>query len=642
MLSTLLKLGEQLSTNRGAWEDIIDVPNTEKEKSKNYILYTAEIVLDLDQKTIYPAQLKEYDSQSPFEYKNIKIQGGNNKAIYVCAEAGKLEQIKKSLFGKDSKAIQGEFVEAIDKDFQGLKNSQFYQVLKNIFVLKDVFEDLSTQTDDKGKPKSLESIFSELLNLNKTSKVVLWCASVLSKDLGIESITRLNQLAGYDEFINAKFLDKSKKSNASSELKISYASGLPKSDVAKTDFTIRYSINKMFVKETKNYASYFDDKLFSKNYQVSIEEQLYLERASKYLLDKQQVKIAEVNHCIIPKVLSSSKIKIKDALVTSFRKSELLFQMQELGNINTALQDELENEIYWITFLGFESDGNFFKTINIIQDVSSKHLNKVLETFRKVGQKMKTLKGIVDWEEVMTEYGKLCQFNLKTIYHLIPQRKDKEKKNEALSIFKAILEKRTISRKQVFQHFSNLILCHKYRRYDAFKNVKEYGEEYFDFAIRDAVFKYLAFLQVLSNLNLLDNMEQNEAIDLEVPSLEEITSQSFEQKIEAFFEQMKYTNAQKAMFYLGRMLSIVAYIQKDKKKTVLEKVNFNGMDKKEIQRLRLSLVEKAKQYSEIGKVIHSDGLFAKFFDFNGWNMPEQEAVFFLLSGYSFGIQAKSK
>ena len=640
MLSTLLKLGEQLSSNRGAWEDIIDVPNTEKEKSKDYTLYTAEIVLDLDQKAIYPAQLREYDSQSPFECKNIKILGGNNKAIYVCAEAGKLEQIKKTLFGKDGKAIKGEFIEAIDKDFQGLKNAQFYQVLEDIFVLKDVFGDLSAQTDDKGKLKSLESIFSELLNLNKTSKVVLWCASVLSKDLGIINITRLNQLAGYDEFINAKFLDK--KSKASSEPKISYASGLLKSDVLETDFTNRYSINKMFVKETKNYASSFDDKLFSKNYQVSTEEQLYLERASKYLLENQQVKIAEVNHCIIPKVLSSSKMKLKDALVASFRKSELLFQMQELGSINTAIQDELEDEMYWITFLGFESDGNFFKTINIIQDVSSQHLSKVLKTFRKLGQKMKTLKGIVDWEAVMTEYGKLCQFNLKTIYHLIPQRKDKEKKNGALGVFKAILEKRTISRQQVFQHFSNLVLCHKYRRYNAFKNVREYGEEYLDFAIRDAVFKYLAFLQVLSNLNLLDNMEQNEAIDLEVPSLEEITSQSFEQKIEVFFEQMKYTNAQKAMFYLGRMLSIVAYIQKDKKKTVLEKVNFNGMDKKEIQRLRLSLVEKAKQYSEIGKVIHSDGLFAKFFDFNGWNMPEQEAVFFLLSGYSFGIQAKSK
>jgi hypothetical protein len=54
------------------------------------------------------------------------------------------------------------------------------------------------------------------------------------------------------------------------------------------------------------------------------------------------------------------------------------------------------------------------------------------------------------------------------------------------------------------------------------------------------------------------------------------------------------------------------------------------------------LIEKAKQYQEIGKVIFNDSLFTKHFDFNDWRMSEQEAVFFLLSGYSFGIQTKDK
>jgi CRISPR-associated protein Csh1 len=259
---------------------------------------------------------------------------------------------------------------------------------------------------------------------------------------------------------------------------------------------------------------------------------------------------------------------------------------------------------------------------------------------------MSSLKGICNWKEVMTEFveneRKVAIFNLNTMYFIIPQRKDKEKKNEALGIFKAILERRKIESKVIFNHFSNVILCHYYKRYDAFKNVRKYGNDAFDFAIRDTVFKYLAFIQVLKHLNLLENMEENQNQELALIPIEETNPTDFGEKIEQFFTTMNYNDAQRAMFYLGRILSTVAYIQQDKKKTVLEKVNFNGMDKKDIQRLRLGLIEKAKQYQEVGKVIFNDSLFTKHFDFNNWSMSEQEAVFFLLSGYSFGIQTKDK
>jgi CRISPR-associated protein Csh1 len=646
MLSTLLKLGEELSQNRGDWDDIIDIPNTQIEKSKGYNLYVAEIVFDLYQQSVYASQeLSEYDDNSPSKYKNLKIQGGNNKAIYVCVESGKIDQIKKSLFGKEDNAIQGEFIEAINKDFPQFKNTQFYQVLEKIFLLKGHLYELYNQKDDKGKIKSIESVLSESLNLGSNNRVVLWCASVICNELEIRKSTQINQLSGYDDFIKAKFLDKSQ--NLSTEQKISYTSGKFLKDVVETDFTTRYSLNKMFVKETKNYASNFDDKQFNKNYQVNWEEQLYLERASKYILEKQQIRIAGIDHCIIPQFLSYSKVNIQDVLIRSFQHSELLFQTQVFTEFKNDIEDNIDSqEIFWINFFGFESDGNFFKTLNLIKDVSSLHLLKVIKIFRKIGQKMKILIGIVDWEAIMTEYiekeRKQVEFNLQTMYYLIPQRKDKEKKNEALAIFKSILEQRKINPTQIYHHFCNLILCHYYKRYEAFKNIRKYGEDAFDFAIRDTLFKYLAFIQVLKHLNLLENMEINEENELDLVPLEESAPADFTQKIELFFDQMKYSNAQKAMFYLGRMLSSVAYIQKEKKKTVLEKVNFNGMDKKDIQRLRLGLLEKAEQYKEIGKVIFNDSLFTKYFDYNNWNMSEQEAVFFLLSGYSFGIQTKDK
>ena len=111
----------------------------------------------------------------------------------------------------------------------------------------------------------------------------------------------------------------------------------------------------------------------------------------------------------------------------------------------------------------------------------------------------------------------------------------------------------------------------------------------------------------------------------------------YDKAINDFFEKMQLNTNQQAMFYLGRMLNIVEFIQKGKKKTVIDKVNFNGIDRDDIQRLRVSLIEKAKQYNKIAKVVFTDRKFGEIFDYNNWNMNPQEAIFFTMTGYSFGI-----
>lgn len=120
-----------------------------------------------------------------------------------------------------------------------------------------------------------------------------------------------------------------------------------------------------------------------------------------------------------------------------------------------------------------------------------------------------------------------------------------------------------------------------------------------------------------------------------IPEKEPIND--YEQKIDNFFQRMNYNSQQKAMFFLGRMLNAVAYLQKDKNKTVIDKVNYNGMDRDDIVRLRIDLFEKAKQYGKPEKVLFSDSHFSQYFDFEHWEMNPQEAVFFILTGYSFGI-----
>jgi CRISPR-associated protein Csh1 len=637
MINTLLKYGEQLSQNLNQWSDVIDIPKIDSKK-ENLVI---KLIFNVDEHTIGLDLSGVYQEKSPKVHRNVKTKDRNGKATYVCSELDDLLKIEKTFFGKiDNKGnapLQGEFKERIDKVYPQLKSKDLYKTFDLIFKLRSKFYE--------EKWNEIETTNKNYLgdNYKKTnSKIVLIYACIMAKDLGYIEPKPLYEIDGFDTYIELDRFTKPK----SDENKISYATGESIQNVIETTFPNRHSLNYMFVKETLNYASQFKESNFQKNYQVNADEQLFLERASQSLLERRRVNIANITHCVIPQFLNNQEVDYEVVFEQAFRKSELLFGETEFENSLTSIEDSNSNGgFYWVNYLAYKSDGNSFKTINLIKDVSKLHLDKAIEKFKNTDNKYKKLASIVDWEAVMTYFKgkekKIAPFNLAAIYYLIPQRKDKENKNEALLLFKNILENRNIDKNHIFEHFTNLILCHRFGRYEAFTNVKRYSDENFDFAVRDSVFKYLAIFDTLRQLNLLNNMEQINENDAELISIDESDSISdYQQKIDDFFTVMRYEPYQKALFFLGRMLSSVAYIQKDKKKTVLDKLNFNGMSKNDIQRLRIALIEKAKQYKEIDRVIFNDARFNDYFDFNQWNTNPHESLFFILTGYSFGINTK--
>ena len=319
-------------------------------------------------------------------------------------------------------------------------------------------------------------------------------------------------------------------------------------------------------------------------------------------------------------------------LNSKIQKSDILFNFDTIDHFTENIADETRN-IFWLNFLAFESDGNFFKSTEVIKDVSKFHFQKVLSAFTDVNWDFKEM-NFVDWNSVMTEYGKLGRLNFNSIYGLIPIRKDKEKKNKALNLFKAVLENRKVRKAQLFNYYSELMLCHYYERYNSYTNVNKSSKDYFSKSIRDSTFKYLAFFQVLKKLNLTD-ME-------DTATNHEDTVNKYDKAIQDFFNKMDLNQDQQAMFYLGRMLNSVEYIQIKKKikKTVINLVNFNGLDRDAIERLRNDLMNKAKQHSQMGKVVFTNGKFGELFNYNSWKMAPTEALFFLLTGYSFGTNNK--
>lgn len=663
MLQTLIQIGKQVSKGRGEWDDIIDVPNVAKEQEKKLRLLTATILFDLDKNEIIlnTDSVKEYEEDDAFTYKNIKVQGGNNKAIYTCVFAPKsLEQFRKTFFGvldKEGKAPEkGQFNEAIEKDFAYLSDSLLYRSLKNIFLLRDIFEQQFIDSETKSllykppqkSPESHTSIY-QILTLSKQDVLVLLASSVKSTELGISEPTLISNLEGYEDFMRDKFLNRGGNSSTQKKRQVCYASGKVYEDVAEIAFSNRYSLNKMFVTTTRNFASSFSADSFNLNYQASGEIQKYLERGSDYVLKNHTVLIAEVNHCILPQVFSQSKIDETALLTKLSKRSELLFRPQEYKDLSTQIEDA-EPDVYWIDFLGFESDGNYFKTINYIKDVSKTHFNRLLKTFQQVHREFKNVAGI-EWDKVMSR-GKdssPMSLNFQIIYSLIPLRKDKEKKNEALVHFKAILEQRKLDPNKLFGHYRELVLCHRFHRYKSYTNI--YAPEtikdktsHFDFAVRNATYQYHAIFQVLNRLNLLKDMEETINTDTSAPE----GNESYQEKLEAFFTKMRYKEPHKAMFYLGRSLSGIASAQvqaKHANKPILEKVNYNGMDVRSILKLYKELREKVKQYAKFNTFNYVEPSLRRFderFQPENWELGPEEALFYLFAGYSFWISNDKK
>ncbi|MGC9355188.1 MAG: TM1802 family CRISPR-associated protein [Mariniphaga sp.] len=644
MLNTLLKIGQWQSEGKSEWDRFLEKPKIKATDNrgnelKNYII---SLIFDLDNKDIKidSDNLVEYDDKYLEKLKALKIQGGNNKAVYVTAPAGKLIQIYKTFFGKEGEETkEGELAEAIKKVNPAFLNGEFSNILKDIFELKDVFlKELTIYNANKEINEITPKTIEKKLNLSQNQNLALITVKVKSQKYFGSETKLFAEIPEYLEFLEQRFFEKKapnkKNTGKDEEKRLCYASGEITENVEGLDLSSRFSLNKMFVEETKNYASNFDKNRFRFNYQVSKNNQEKLDYASGFLLNENglRVRIANIDHVIIPQFPEAVEIDFELTLEKIKSKADLLFSFNALDHFVKNIEDEMP-DIFWLNFVAYESDGNYFKSTETIKDVSSFHFQKIIQSFSDVHWQLKE-ESFLDWNGIMTEFGKAGRFfNFNSVYSLIPLRKEKEKKNKALELFKSIFENRPIKKQILFEYFCELMLCHYFERYNSYTNIPKSSSDYLKKSIRDSVFKYHAFIQVLKQLKLIDMNEET------YPASDE-KANKYDQAIRDFFDKMQLNRHQQAMFYLGRMLNSVEFIQKGKKKTVIEKVNFNGMDRDDIQRLRISLVEKAKQYGKVGKVVFTDSKIGELFDFNNWKMDPQEAVFFLLTGYSFGITSK--
>lgn len=622
MLNTLISLGNEIAQQQGEWDNLVEIPkfdekNKDGEPITNYVLI---VTFDIDAQTIaIKNNFHAFGVQSsPVKYRNINSElWGRNGAPWMvtCSYPKKLPILLKSIFGKPEDDIgMGSFQKSLLKSYPESRDSLFYKALEACYTLRNV----PIEEEKKGIDVLDSEFISKKVTLPKNHKIVLISIAIKSELLGISDPTLLCQLDGYDHFIKKNF-SKDFNSKQDGDEKLCYVTGKKSSNVSLPSFPDREDLNNIFVTTTINYANNLEKTAFTNNYQISADIQKALQNGSNYIrgkLNNQRcsVRIANTEHFIIPVFLQTEDVDLKFEMDHIQKLSEWVFSTKQLDNLFEGLGSE--SSLFWINYIAYASDGNSVKVINHIKDVSSIWFYTIV---------------IKDNEQsnLISKYFNSKRLNLSTIYYAIPIRKDHEQKNDALKLLSQVLEQRKVSIQKLFNHFTELILCHYYNRYPSYSNIT-YKPESFDFAIRDSVIKYLFLLNFLKSLNLTD-MEVNEKSTLE--------GKDSSDKLKQFFEEMGYSPQQQSLYWLGRMVSKIGTAQFKKghsQKPVLNKINYNGMDYSKIQRLFVDTFELATQYRIANEINFYSNSFTQIFpaDEKLWKITPQEGVFYILSGFS--------
>jgi CRISPR-associated protein Csh1 len=118
-----------------------------------------------------------------------------------------------------------------------------------------------------------------------------------------------------------------------------------------------------------------------------------------------------------------------------------------------------------------------------------------------------------------------------------------------------------------------------------------------------------------------------------------------DQKMREYLQFMGYSEPQAALFIMGYLLNEVGkgqYSSGHKSKPVLDKINCQGMNWSRVLSLANQLFEKLRQYDRFGS--HNEALYAEMkrlldlYRDSKWPLGPEENVFYILSGYAYGVR----
>jgi len=298
-------------------------------------------------------------------------------------------------------------------------------------------------------------------------------------------------------------------------------------------------------------------------------------------------------------------------------KFSAVASLKGLYNFQSKLEEYMDyqnlQDNFILNFLFAEKSKAAFKIFQLIQDVPPSRLDEIMSAGSDV-QEM--------GEKIFKEDS--WYLSLDKMFYLFPIGKDKNLKLKfTLNFYNSLFSYTPMESKALLREFI--------KRIWEIRFLKDFDDIEFSRTIlfQNFLFYYLDKLNLLirgeamaNSFDFLDTLEVNE-------------------NVRKFLKEAKYDEKKTSLFLLGQLIGEIGRAQfnkGDKKKSILNKLNFQGMDLNKVMRLFNEVFEKMRQYkvltSETEKIY---GLSKKLFEAHksDWGLTPQENVFYILSGYSF-------
>lgn len=636
----------------------------DNENEKRYIIF---LVLDLAKEQIYFQLNKEFNHNSVYQYYYFGTIKGSSAQFYLTRETKHIKYllthtfsdlyIKLIKFGmKDSQIVallkeleNKKLLELAPKVREGKLKLDKFSIVKEGKV-KEIKIDKNILVDGK-KYSADEFIRLFIEDDNTKNKFVLVVPKVILEN-GKEVI--LSTHNDYLELVKrAKNLGDDPQTSKKSNKLVCYICKEEKSNVNSEYIKHlgRTSINKIFTITTRNYSQNFinyENK--PNNYYICNECYQKLSSGDKRISLEFKSKIAGEDVFIIPEALIEkfdyNRLNILKNDVDLAFKSDDARTWIDTVNMESDIEDI---KLYTINFIFYRANINFVKILETIEDVPILRLEKVMNL-------------IDNYKESLGPH--INSMSLGTIYGLIPVRSSKDKRSNkdiqidigrVLSLYKAVLIGEKINTNTLYLYAAEALEkgLNQLSKSDESEinnyinlGLKKYWNKE-DFFIKRIIFGYMVLMKTCQELNILDNkiFIQYEERRLKMDSIntpwEEINSVI--NNIEEFLDKQGFIDNAKALFYLGILVyrvTIAQYNKEHRTKPILKKIQFQGMNKKDIYRLYGDIIEKLRQYNKMTSFVET--IMNRFHYYFGtlnkvWDLSDQANVFFIMAGYSYMV-----
>lgn len=656
-------IGENASTgNENEFSSIIKAVKKPKEKEQQYIVF---LVFDLMKEQIYFKLDKKLTQDSVYNYYYFGNNSAASSQYYLTREESSIKYLISSTLsdlyqmlskydmendqlGDIIKKIEEkEMIYLTNKKGEGKLNLDKFSIVVNKKVEKiELDEKLNVVID--AKRYNTEAFIRIFINdENKSNKFVLIVPKVILEN-GEEII-----LSTHDEYLELV----KKKNNLGSSIKESIGEGKvcyickEKKASVSSDYSKKFSrtgINKFFTTTTINTSQYLQKYNYDNTYSVCSSCYQKLLAGEKIISNQFKAKIAGEDVFIIPQgILETFDYRYLNILKKDI---DLAFKSSNAKNWITEIESEQDEGCinnYSINFIIYRTDGNSVMVLQTMEDVPTIRFKRIMEVLADCTSKLKPY---------------IDNISIGSIYRLIPVRVNKKGEQldigRVLSLYKAMFCGEKINHKILYDYAiegldKGLKQLSK-SRIDNYYNMNliNYCNGYEDFFIKRLIFGYITLIKACQKLGLLDReiykpVKKEGYIVNIINTPSDIVNSSIID-IEKFLDKQGFDDEERALFYIGTLVNRIALVQYNKghkTKPILKKIQFQGMNEKEVYMLYQDVVEKLRQYDEMK--LFNEAVMNRFHYYYGslkrqWSLNDHANVFYIMSGYSYMVGRKAE